>query len=709
MRWFVEVASLSSGGTTDRVTIEAPSWQGALAQARTSRGDAAPLSNFTIEVLTEGYRATNPVARLRYTVTKAPDDAALTGASAPASAAAPSSVASPPAAAPSSVASPPAAAPAAPARPASPTQTSPSSSIPTPASIAAAAMQRRPGRTVSFGASASTEAAGPASRPSAPSGTLLGTAATGPAPPRPATAAPQVEAPQATDATKIPAQNVPAAIAQTQAVASQAAPQVVAAPIAEVAPVVQLSSAPQMRSSVSLGLGATSDPLGKAFHRRGEQPGARSPLTYRELGVAVEAGAPMDRVVAVARGRLAELRAELDAAGAPGGRLVQIGIFDHEWSGRPMRPPIATLKWKDWRGEELTFPSGARPSTSADSPPAQREAPAAPAPIAAQPPAQPIPQHAPAAPPQPPPAEPAPIAPPARAEAAIAPPQRAPAAPPASPPEAPVFAADAIAATLAAPSLDAPAARASRAAPIDAGWAASEIQSAVASSNAARVSATVARAPEVPIAVEAAVAAPSRPKERILTPIPPRNSRPDDLTAEFFELMHDLNFLRDSLEGAEFILDLLAQKVPTRVSMVHLYDINTKEFVVVRSRAPEPGAIGTRTKEGKGLVAAVVQSGRGLIVHDAQSDERWTRERYSAAGHVPKSILVVPVRHGQRYLGAIELADHSDGAMFRDDELHGVTYVAEQFAEFVADRGVTITRNADSTGGVPALDLSRRR
>jgi len=177
---------------------------------------------------------------------------------------------------------------------------------------------------------------------------------------------------------------------------------------------------------------------------------------------------------------------------------------------------------------------------------------------------------------------------------------------------------------------------------------------------------------------------------------------------EIFEAMHDLHFLRDSLDGAEFLLELLFDKVPSRVTLIHLYNINSKEFVVVKARSPSPSVLGSKAAEGQGLVGAVVRSGRGLVLDDASSDTRWSRERYQTAGHTPKRIMVVPVRHGQRFLGAIELADHVDENPYNEGELNAVTYIAEQYGEFVAERGVTLVKG-DSTGGHPIIDVSKKR
>jgi GAF domain-containing protein len=118
--------------------------------------------------------------------------------------------------------------------------------------------------------------------------------------------------------------------------------------------------------------------------------------------------------------------------------------------------------------------------------------------------------------------------------------------------------------------------------------------------------------------------------------------------SEIFESMHDLHFLRDSLEGADFVLELLHQKLPAKVTHIHLNDINTKEFVVVKARAPGGGVLGTRVREGMGLVGAAAKTGHGILIEDASTDDRWSRERYQAAGHTPKSLCVVALHRARR-------------------------------------------------------------
>ncbi len=578
MRWFVEVATLSSGGAATKVTVDAPGWQAALSQVRTSRADTAPLSSFTIEVLSEGYRATNAAARVRYQVTRAPDDAAVTADAPPPSVPPPSSA-----------------------------------PISTPASIAASAM-RRSAKTVPIGAR--TTAA------------VVAAAADAVSPPPPPGA---VNAPAVSAAPAAPASSA----AKAPSVPPAAAPRPTAPP----------------RPKPTIG-----KEHGEVFFRRGEDPNSKAPLTYRELAVVVPVGTTTTIAGAAAHVHLDLVRWELDQAHAPAGRLVQLAIFDHRWEKRPERPPIVTLKWKDWSPEPIvTFPSAS---------------------------------HSGAAPPNP--------------TAELTPATRA--------PSRPRMDAVGVSAEIAAAALvEAPL---PKSIPPAAAAPSVPIAPVVPSAPVAPPVATASSAPPIaapvaaPIAAPTASAAPVAPALAAKIPTASRAKRPEDLMADLFEAMHDLHFLRDALEGADFILDLLRDKLPSKVAIIHFYDINQKTFVIVKARAPVSSILGMREREGDGLLTTAVKKGNGLLL-DAINDARWARDRYVAAGHEPQSIVLVPVKQGQRYLGAIEVADHVDGQPFSEAELHGITYIGEQFGEFVAERGVKLT--AADTGGFAALDAGGRR
>jgi hypothetical protein len=150
--------------------------------------------------------------------------------------------------------------------------------------------------------------------------------------------------------------------------------------------------------------------------------------------------------------------------------------------------------------------------------------------------------------------------------------------------------------------------------------------------------------------------------------------------------MFDLFFTNDAIEGARFCLTLLREKLPSRLAFVHLYDINTREFVTVGTdgEGAEAQLLG-RYGESDPLFAAATKKRRALVVNGLVPEVA----RFAAATSV-KSIVVAPVMDGGRFLGAIELVNPVDDMPFTDREGHAVTYVCERFAEFVAARGVVV-------------------
>ena len=68
-------------------------------------------------------------------------------------------------------------------------------------------------------------------------------------------------------------------------------------------------------------------------------------------------GTRPDDAVTLLKHYFAEI--QLEIAGHGPGKFVNLAVFDHVFKGRPERPAIAALTWKDWRGAdpEITFPA----------------------------------------------------------------------------------------------------------------------------------------------------------------------------------------------------------------------------------------------------------------------------------------------------------------------------------------------------------------
>jgi len=82
---------------------------------------------------------------------------------------------------------------------------------------------------------------------------------------------------------------------------------------------------------------------------RDEEQGPGSQLTYRERSFYWPPPVARSDVERSLRGELGNMRRNLE--GRPRGQYVNLAVFDHAFRDRPERPPVATLQWKDWRGE----------------------------------------------------------------------------------------------------------------------------------------------------------------------------------------------------------------------------------------------------------------------------------------------------------------------------------------------------------------------
>lgn len=318
MRWYVDISPLgarkSEGGSKsagERHCVEAAQWQEALKIVRERRGDQSSLGDFAIELLDEGCRAIDPATRTRYVVHRAPADALesrgepLPGAEAP------------------------------------------SGEVPSakPSSRGRARPSSRGGRS----ADARTKSKGRVSIPDDPV-------------PR----GPALEGAPGTHSPTLPSQ--PESDRRPAARRSSAPPAPLPAPMQAETAFERMAGglAVALPSEVNISHDATTEvlPPFKVVFRRSEEPTPAAPITYRELAYAVAEGTSVRDAESVARAQLEVIQNAI--SGAPKGKFIQLAVFDHEFKGRPARPPLVTLAFKDWRGSEpaIDYPAD-RTTTSA--------------------------------------------------------------------------------------------------------------------------------------------------------------------------------------------------------------------------------------------------------------------------------------------------------------------------------------------------------
>jgi putative methionine-R-sulfoxide reductase with GAF domain len=197
-----------------------------------------------------------------------------------------------------------------------------------------------------------------------------------------------------------------------------------------------------------------------------------------------------------------------------------------------------------------------------------------------------------------------------------------------------------------------------------------------------------ARAPSAPKLNANMTPAPSRPALRSFSG--GRRTSGDELIADLFEAMGELHFFPDALEAADFVLRLAMEMIPSRAALVHFYDINAREFVIASAvGASSPQLLLRRHNEGESLLSAAMRKRRAIVVPSTADSDILGIERFNLLGGA-KSVIVSPVMKGGRFLGAIEVLNPNDGLPYTDHEGNALDYIAEQFAEFLAERGVVV-------------------
>jgi hypothetical protein len=712
MRWFVDVSSVGKGAEKQRYCVEAESWQRALQAARDLRNDPGPMTGFSVELLDDGFSAVDPIKRQRYSIRKAPTDEPLTarGTIPPATKATEKGKAGQ-SSRPPNVAE---KATGQSARPPAVTEKSPSvkppavveksASIPPATAAPAAAAEKSPSIKPPAVAEKSPSIKPPAVAEKSPSVRPPPVAEKGPGDPAAATQ-PDIETkapvappsrPPASRSSRPPAPDLNL-LPKGSSRPKGGTPSPTAVEIAPLPPVPAEPPAPAPPTpepSARASADASTWEV-EVLAKREQEPGPDGPLTYREYAYFVEGTPTKEEAEKVLRGQLERVRGSLGNSRA--GKLVNLALFNVRFTGRPPKLPIAALTWKDWRAEPVvTFPTGtvapateppksAPTSAPTDDPSVaasrllstatvrmlpedikQLEAPAtmptstvrmftqepgatatptsAPEPMAA------APAPAPPAPEPPPPAEPVAAAAPATAAPVSGEPARATADNAAPPITQPVN-------TIPAPASFEEAPPASLAPPTTRG----------------------SGFPGAPVSTRQAS----------------KRLRGDELIADLFEAMHDLQFLRDAIEGADFCLTLALEKMPARGGIVHLYDIDHRQFVITCAGGPGGQALlSQRSAENDPILFPTMRKRRALVLADATTHAAAREtQRYATLGGA-KSLIVAPVALGGRFLGAIELLNPTDDIPFTDDDGHALSYIAEQLASFVGQRGILLTRDS---------------
>jgi hypothetical protein len=179
----------------------------------------------------------------------------------------------------------------------------------------------------------------------------------------------------------------------------------------------------------------------------------------------------------------------------------------------------------------------------------------------------------------------------------------------------------------------------------------------------------------------------------------------DQLLADLFELMSELHYLSDALEGAAHVLAVALEKLPSDVGMVSLFDLDRREYVVVRQTGGKRSALLLRGPETAPITAQAMRTKKPALVSDGFELPDSLDVRWQETGVDPQSYLCGPVEMAGRTLGLVELLNPRDGRDFEAGDANALGYICSQYAEFLDKHGVML----DPDAILVASDVGARR
>jgi hypothetical protein len=444
------------------------------------------------------------------------------------------------------------------------------------------------------------------------------------------------------------------------------------------------------------------------IYERLQEPTDDSPILYRERAYLVDTLQTDDDLEEHLEAELSRIRRDWRHRDAS--QFVLLSLFDHRFAGEPSFPPIATLSWKDWQGRSEIWVRGVRRSTLPPGvpvtiPPAIPRAPGSPE--------LPLERRA---------MEPAPMQRPVvdldaevvELDAEVIEDDEASSDPGAEWPDTELERTSdrASALPLSRPSV-APPSEESASEPMPlrsrfdaelrsspesapqsvllAGPSPSEVgaeleEGADAASDDAPDSGPGWQSPDksgeylIPL-----------PHELLSPPSSQRVLASEELIGALFERMHELAYSATIAAGADFVLALLVEHIPCDGVLMHVFDAEADEFVVLRASGPRSKEVlGRRMPSARSHLREVLRGRAALEL--GPSDVARSLGQWPALGISPRHVVASPVQRDERSLGAIELCRIVDEGEFNPGQVSALEYVCEQFADFVADRPVELVR-----------------
>ncbi|MER6327812.1 GAF domain-containing protein [Streptomyces sp. NPDC001034] len=146
-----------------------------------------------------------------------------------------------------------------------------------------------------------------------------------------------------------------------------------------------------------------------------------------------------------------------------------------------------------------------------------------------------------------------------------------------------------------------------------------------------------------------------------------------------------------ALELLQSVVDVARAIFGAQASSIFLLDEEAGELVfrAVSGRGEE-FLVGRRFPAGRGIAGWVAVSGEPIVVDDLADNPSFDRSLAQSTDYVPDALMAVPLIHGERVLGVLEVLDPAEQARSSLPELDLLSLFARQAAtalRFTTSRG----------------------
>ncbi len=118
-----------------------------------------------------------------------------------------------------------------------------------------------------------------------------------------------------------------------------------------------------------------------------------------------------------------------------------------------------------------------------------------------------------------------------------------------------------------------------------------------------------------------------------------------------------------------------------RASSIFLFNEDADELVfeAVAGEGSD-SLVGRRYPSSTGIAGWVLTTRQPVVLEDVRRDLRFAREVAESTGYVPRALMAVPLLHGERALGVLEVLDRPQGKAFTLPEMGLLGLFASQAA-----------------------------